>query len=531
MKTLLLAFSILLAFPVFGQNYRTVLTDSEVYFDFKENGYGFLNIDVSFNPKSISRVIVTDSFQIINSDTVIYQQFNQEFEITKQTVYDSSSQMYVDCDFYNVSDTGFLGYKTILKADGTDVYFNRFNDSIFIQTQANVNDSWIFYQSGSNVYYEATVTNIANENFLGISDNVKTITLQAKDSLGNNISSPYDTLELKISENYGLVKGFNLFRFPEGVTFDNRFAFTNHYYNAINILGHSKDNLGIKNLTAADIYDYDIGDEYHWLYSNSDYSSSGFSGYSSRTYNLITINDKYFSADGDTVYYDVYLRKLGTFYSQINPVNTTYSYNTIYIGDTTINYYIGENDALNTYSLHKDNQAAWIQAAWIQTADGTKKRALHQEWSINDCYQEGEIRSGGSSTFHKGIGHTWTFAGVSIPTERMQLLYYDKSGNTWGTPVNIYNLFTVSTEPTIKEDFNLKVFPNPTNKLLNFQFTEPIDNAEIRIYSSIGQLMTNQNIRNTDVQFEVSDWSSGVYFYGVYVEGVLVKQGQVLIED
>ena len=224
------------------------------------------------------------------------------------------------------------------------------------------------------------------------------------------------------------------------------------------------------------------------------------------------------------------MRKLGTFYNQINPVNTTYSYNTIYIGDTIISYYIGENDVLNTYSLHKDNQAAWIQAAWVQTADGTKKRALHQEWSINDCYKEGEIRSSGSSTFHKGIGVTWRFGGVSIPSERMEVVYYNKAGNTWGTPVNIYNLFTVSTEPTIKNDLNLKIFPNPTNNLLNFQFKEPIDNAEIRIYSSIGQLMTTQNITNTDVQFEVSDWRSGVSFYGVYVEGVLVKQGQVSVQ-
>jgi hypothetical protein len=28
----------------------------------------------------------------------------------------------------------------------------------------------------------------------------------------------------------------------------------------------------------------------------------------------------------------------------------------------------------------------------------------------------------------------------------------------------------------------------------------------------------------------VSDWNSGVYFYGVYVEGRLVKQGQVLVQ-
>jgi hypothetical protein len=35
----------------------------------------------------------------------------------------------------------------------------------------------------------------------------------------------------------------------------------------------------------------------------------------------------------------------------------------------------------------------------------------------------------------------------------------------------------------------------------------------------------------TDVmQMNVSDWHSGMYFYGIYVEGQLVKQGQILVE-
>lgn len=79
---------------------------------------------------------------------------------------------------------------------------------------------------------------------------------------------------------------------------------------------------------------------------------------------------------------------------------------------------------------------------------------------------------------------------------------------------------------------NLKVFPNPANNVLNFQFTEPINNAEIRIYSSIGQLVgqTALPLPQTDIQFNVSDWTKGVYFYGIYVEGEVVKQGQVLIK-
>lgn len=78
---------------------------------------------------------------------------------------------------------------------------------------------------------------------------------------------------------------------------------------------------------------------------------------------------------------------------------------------------------------------------------------------------------------------------------------------------------------------NLKVFPNPANNVLNFQFDEPIQNAKIRIYSSIGQLMVNQNVTDSNMQFNVFDWHNGVYFYVITVEGEVVKNGQVLVHE
>ena len=34
-----------------------------------------------------------------------------------------------------------------------------------------------------------------------------------------------------------------------------------------------------------------------------------------------------------------------------------------------------------------------------------------------------------------------------------------------------------------------------------------------------------------EAQMNVSDWYSGVYHYGIYVEGRLVKQGQILVRN
>ena len=69
--------------------------------------------------------------------------------------------------------------------------------------------------------------------------------------------------------------------------------------------------------------------------------------------------------------------------------------------------------------------------------------------------------------------------------------------------------------------------------VVNFRFEKPInEKAVIRVYSGLGQLIGETAIDYSDMaQINVSDWQSGMYFYGVYVEGQLVKSGQVLIDE
>jgi hypothetical protein len=79
----------------------------------------------------------------------------------------------------------------------------------------------------------------------------------------------------------------------------------------------------------------------------------------------------------------------------------------------------------------------------------------------------------------------------------------------------------------------MTVFPNPASDVVNFRFDKPInEKVVIRVYSSLGQLVGETNMNNsTEAEMNVSDWNSGMYFYGVYVEGRLVKQGQILIRN
>ena len=82
-------------------------------------------------------------------------------------------------------------------------------------------------------------------------------------------------------------------------------------------------------------------------------------------------------------------------------------------------------------------------------------------------------------------------------------------------------------------DNEVTVYPNPASEVVRFRFEKLIEkDAVIRIYSGLGQLVDEININySNEGEMNVSDWHTGTYHYGIYIEGRLVKQGQILVQD
>ena len=301
MRTILFSLMLLISFPVFSQNYRTVLIDKKIYFD---NG----GLDVN-SYRAIKPVTIYAN----SGDTIVKHRFSYEeknFEYGTMAI-----------------DTGFMGIKTILRNDGMDIFLNRDLDSLFIDTRANLNDNWIFYEFPNNDYYEAKVTSVATQNILGVVDSVKTIELFAKDSLGNSLPLLYDGFELTISKSMGIVQALNFQHFPNHNT---SFPMT-----PINIKGLPHLNLGARNITAADAFNFDIGDEIHYQFNN----------YSIK-FQSIKINNKWYNTNQDSVYYEMLYRE----------IKSDYTYG--FVGDTVIGYYIGTSN-LDSLALTVDTITNW----------------------------------------------------------------------------------------------------------------------------------------------------------------------------
>jgi hypothetical protein len=79
----------------------------------------------------------------------------------------------------DTTNGSWLGSRVIQQANGTFLFNTIMLDTVIIKTQANVGESWVFYNDSSSNYYIATVTSKDTMTILGTVDSIKTITLTA----------------------------------------------------------------------------------------------------------------------------------------------------------------------------------------------------------------------------------------------------------------------------------------------------------------------------------------------------------------
>ena len=241
MKILLFLICIIVYSNIIAQNYRAIKSDAEYYF-----------LCNTCNYKDINGIRI-DSVQPIANDTILLN-----FKTMRNPIFSDT------CG--NLYGASWLGNKIILKSNGYNYFFNKYSDTIKINTLAHINDNWNFYKFPNKNYIEATIVNIDTTLFLNIIDSVKIIELQVKDSLGNNVSNNINNSTFTLSKNYGFVKMPDFYEFPydsipdvTSTSIEGLQNYSPEYY----LIGKTNPNIGIVNITAENIFDYNVGDEFH----------------------------------------------------------------------------------------------------------------------------------------------------------------------------------------------------------------------------------------------------------------------------
>ncbi|WP_052594257.1 T9SS type A sorting domain-containing protein [Aureispira sp. CCB-QB1] len=484
MKKTFLFLLILVTFKhAYAQNYALISPTQEKHFRHVNN----------YNIGSLTTI---ESIRIDSTNHLGNHTFYRNHQVLTQTSYTGSCQIMVH-------DSSWVGHQILAYPNGDYLFFNRHNDSILIKTMANTNDTWRLYTFPNQDYIEAKVVGVVNSSILGTMDSVKTIQLQVKNSSNNNINNPFNQKEIKFSKNYGLVSFYAMPNFPLD---------TNSYH----LVGSSAPDLGTVNVTASDIFNYDIGDIFHI----KDYyqSSSAPWEYNYKNIRKVVL-DKVVSNNQDTLTYTM-ARCQNRYHSQSMSAtpDTTITVDTIV--ETII---LSEHTYLNQLSNEIRSDSMSYSTFLIDPPTNRRsKRVDKQYYRVGpNCWSE---LIGSFATYHTYIeglgGGYFVNYGTVLGVQKYELVYFSKSGTTWGTPLNIDCTVNTSTSKLAASSNDILVYPVPTSDkvTIEIQNFSQYKNWSLELYDTTGKMLRSNSITSRSIVLQKLDLPNGIYFYKIQNE-------------
>ncbi|MCL2131219.1 MAG: T9SS type A sorting domain-containing protein [Lentimicrobiaceae bacterium] len=478
-----------------AQNYQTVNSSVTTAF-------------IGNNDQQVESIRIDSSF-VYGGDSVFYPFYNIQM---------------IDYDCYLPFSYSWIGKKMIIKPDGYNCFINRENDTVKINTFAQLNENWIAYEISDTIIV-AEVVKHDTLSFLGQTDSAKTISFTAYNQNMDSISLPINNKTIIISENFGLLETMNFSLFPSIVQ-------GNQGVQTYDLLGMSSPEIGIVNLTWREIYDFDIGDEIH------------ISGYDSHVEYPTTLHtehkEKYIYLAkivfSDSIIYTVD-REEQIIGRRTAPWGNTIETHT-YIHDTVAMVYKADSvlDKLSGEIINNTADVTGvpeyvdgnISDVRIEIGDTIKKTLIaHQKikenylgsndgcWILYDYEMYFVVPH-----CLKGLGGPYyDYMFFEFAEERV-LQYYKKGDKTWGTPL-------VITPLSISDMDNkniVNIYPNPTDGKLHITYAETLHATSVQMFDVVGKQYSvgaKHILPNEEIEIDISHLAAGMYF--LRIDGKVFK--------
>jgi len=411
-----------------------------------------------------------------------------------------------DLEVIDACVPSWLGAKTVVRPNGENLFFNSDGDTIHIETLAQLNDNWNLFSIDPASYLEATVTDVSPTVILDAAVEVKTISIQSRDLLGNPLVHPLNGKTIKISNSLGIIQGFDFHLFPNDTT-------------QIEIAGMENPNKGVHRLTYDEAYDFLVGDEFHFKYEKSEDASITPSYWEKRIHRVVGVENQTnerrvafevwqwtqqfngppspFNLVQTSTYYNdtVLIESINDLLTESMPSEVTFMFDTAdgigFLHEIRFQHFETSNIPSVTFWGEENSQ-------YYLDTDGL--------WPLNPSVSGWNYTI---SAYGKGLGRTyWTHQignGVEYLNEEEELIYFKKGNQEWGTPYSISEIMSVENlrNPTER----VAAYPNPINigDLLNlgatYNFVDLLDVSGKSILS----------VRNANV-IATENLSSGIYF-------------------
>ena len=102
----------------------------------------------------------------------------------------------------------------------------------------------------------------------------------------------------------------------------------------------------------------------------------------------------------------------------------------------------------------------------------------------------------------------------------------------WYSNIYIYS-YSIESTTSLKEfkSSSFKLYPNPAKDLITISVNETVQVKKVRVYSVTGQIISEKEMPENNLQLEVSDLQSGMYLLEVETEDGFREVKRLIIED
>lgn len=486
MKKLLLLFFFFWTNILFSQNFQNICTPGTTFY---RSG--------------------TNELKAFRMDSVYPSGNNDTMFISYRTIRDDLNYGCLD-----TTNGSVLGRTILKKGNGWFIFFNLSHDSIRLNTQAAINVTWNFFDLPDKGHIQALVTNIVNDSVPGTNDQVKIITLQAKDSNGLNLSHLLNQRSIRLSRHFGLSQMLDVHFIP-----DDTILYV--------LAGKSNPAMGLQDLTWQQIYDFNAGDEFHYsggeFYPVS-YPEQFYSYTKSEIYHVLEKT----SFGSDSVSYSMeYCRKDTTTYppsaSRVHDtIILTYRFGQLSADNASWftklpEEFINQNNFADSYKGtfsygNRQTKAVtfgacvvtyWGQGCWMYLS---RPECPAEQFYYN--YSEGL----GTSHYQQDC---YGLAGSHLHSKWNNLVYYRKGSESWGTPVsdNCWLLTGQEHRENAGMQPRIKVFPNPVDQEAQIIFPGNDRQVDLRyaLYNYSGMRVTEGIITQIPCDLRRGSLASGLY--------------------
>ncbi len=389
-------------------------------------------------------------------------------------------------DYSNWKIEHWMGANFNYDSNGVYQFENRTGEEFTIYTQEEVGYDWIFVEFSNGDYIEATVDSINEITDASITDSVKYISFEYKDSLGISVPDTMNTISFIVSKHNGVIQSLAFYEYP----------YLKEEFERSIIIEPLVD---IEETNRYRIWNAEIGDEFHSYIEISANGEYWEEWYKNRT---VLITGKNWELVGNKFTYTLSIKESLNYIFAGPP--SFFSFNDTVTID--LNNFLWMDELLfgvdHPVSQYDTEEAAKSMFNDSLFTIGQQLREFYSPWYPYEDHIVGEH-------YVEGCYGLYVFgeAPLSFGKRLIKLVYIKKGDYTWGSPYNL-NVEELSNS-------SINMYPNPgINTIVIDGLNQNFDDLVVNIYDIGGGLLNSKRIdlESPKMTVDVSFLPAGIYF-------------------